>query len=92
LEKLLVVKRLAQESGSARLHGSLTGILALVSGDEDDGNAAARGSEVTLKLQTIHARHLHVNDETRGIVQMAGPQESLGRFKSCRPKAEGLDE
>jgi hypothetical protein len=46
---------------------------------------------VTLKLQTIHARHLHVNDEARGIVQMAGPQESFGRFKSCRPKAKGLD-
>jgi len=64
LEQLLVAKGLAQESGSARSHGSLTGILALVSGDEYDGNAAARGSKVTLKLQTIHAWHLHVNDET----------------------------
>jgi hypothetical protein len=89
---LLVAKRLAQESGSAGLHRSLTGIFARVSGDEDDRNPAARGSEVTLKLQTIHARHLHVNDETRGIVQMAGPQEVLSGFKSRRRKPEGLDE
>jgi len=50
LQKLLVAKRLAQESGSARLHRSLTGIIALVSSDEDDRDAAARGSEVALKL------------------------------------------
>jgi hypothetical protein len=47
---------------------------------------------VALELQTVHARHLHVDDETRGIVQIAGPQESFARFKSCRSKAEGLDE
>jgi hypothetical protein len=50
LEKLLVAKRLAQESRSASLHRSLTGIFALVSSDEDYRNAAAHGSEVALKL------------------------------------------
>jgi hypothetical protein len=72
LEKLLVVKRLAQESGSARSQRELTRIVALVSGDEDNRNVAARGGEVTLKLQPIHAWHLHVHDEARRIRQTAG--------------------
>jgi hypothetical protein len=92
LIELLVGERLAQESGSARSHRSLTGIYALVGGDENDRNAAARGSQVVLKLQSIHARHLHVNDETRGIVQVTGTQERFGGFISRRAKAKGLDE
>jgi hypothetical protein len=50
LEKLLVAERFAQESGSARSHRSLTGIVTLISGNEDDRNAALSGSEVALKL------------------------------------------
>jgi len=44
------LKGLPQERGSTRLHRSLTGIFAVVSGDEDDRNAVARGSEAALEL------------------------------------------
>jgi len=68
------------------------GLSIVVSGDENDRNAAACGSEVALELQSIHAWHLYVNNETRGIVQLARPQETFGRFKGCRSKAKRFDE
>jgi len=46
------------------------GFFLVVSGDENDGNAAARGSQLTLKLQSIHTGHLYVNDEARGVLQL----------------------
>ena len=68
------------------------GFFLIVSGDENDRNAAARGSQVALELQSIHARHLYVHDETRGIEQLAGSQENFGRFKGGRSKAERFDQ
>jgi hypothetical protein len=74
------------------LHCSPTGFFVVISGDENDGDAAALGSEAALQLQSIHPRHLYVNNETRGIVELAGPQETVGRFKGCRSKAKRFDE
>src|SRR5512140_2943669 len=82
LQQLLVAKRFAHESGSARLHRTPAGIIALVSGDEDDRNAATRSSKVALKLKPVHTGHLHVNDQAGRVVQIPGLKESLGRFKS----------
>jgi hypothetical protein len=74
------------------LYCASTGFPIVVSGDENDRNAAALGSQVALELQSIHAWHLHVNDETRGIAQLVRPQEDVGRFKGCRSKAKRFDE
>src|SRR5690348_15719173 len=64
----------------------------LVGGDKNDWNMAVCGSELALKLQSIHAGHPYVNDETRGTVQVARVQKHFRRFKSCRAKTKRLDE
>lgn len=60
--------------------------------DEDDRDAAARGRQLLLQLQSVHAGHLHINDETCGVVQMAKAEKALGRFKSCGSESERFDE
>ena len=48
--------------------------------------------QVSLCRRLSYAGHPHVNDETRGIVQLAGVQKHFSRFKGCRAKTERLDE
>jgi len=45
-----------------------------------------------LQLEPVHARHLNVDEQTGSVVQLDGVQETFGRFKGSRSKAERLDE
>jgi hypothetical protein len=74
------------------LHCPPTRFSVVISGDENDGDAEALGSEVALELQSIHARHLYVNNETRGILPFVRLQETLSRLEGSRSKAKRFDE
>ena len=69
-----------------------TGFVVVVSAGKNDWNFAVRGGQLTLQLQSVHAGDLYVNDQTRGIVQMARAKKVPGRLKSCLSIAKRLDE
>ena len=69
-------KRLFQECDGSGLHRSLTGFSIIVSGDKNDRDLIPCGREMALELQPIHARHSHVNDETRCLTQLTGLGDS----------------
>jgi hypothetical protein len=89
---LFVVKWFVQECHGPGLHRSSTSFFIVISSDENNRNSTACRSQLALQLQSVHARHLNVNDEARSIVQLFGLQETFARFKGSHPKAERLDE
>src|SRR5215469_15665401 len=89
---MFVAKGLTQECDGASLHGPATGFFVVVSSDENDGDATTLGSQMALELQSVHARHLYVKDETRGMAQPAEPQEAFSRCKGRHSIAERLNE
>src|SRR4029077_6919048 len=88
----MVRERLGQERDCARSQGSPTGFLAVVSCNENNRNAAARCSQLTLQLQSVHAGQPHINHEARRIVEMARAEKILSRFENCCSKPKRLDE
>src|SRR4029077_18152018 len=56
-----------------------------MTGDKNDGNAMPVGDETVLQVDTGQARHLHIGDETRCIVQLLGLEKFL-----CRTERAGV--
>jgi hypothetical protein len=74
------------------LHCSPTRFFAVVSSNTNDRNAAARGSQLALQLQSIHAGHPYLNDQAGSAFEFPGAKKLFSRFKRRRSKAKRLDQ
>jgi hypothetical protein len=92
LQQLFVVEWLAQESNSPSAHRSPAGFFVVIHRNENDWDIRACGGETALKLQSVHTRHSYVDNEARGIAELAGVEVTLRGFKDCRSETKGLDE
>jgi hypothetical protein len=60
--------------------------------DEDDRDSVIGRNQMTLKLEPIHARHPHIKNQTRRIVQLIRLQERFRRRKTLHPKSDRPDQ
>jgi hypothetical protein len=76
---------LGQEANRPRLQGSGTSGLVGEGGDEYERHAVTLGAHFRQELQSAHARHLHIGDHARGVIQASRLQEVLcGRVRLDR--------
>jgi hypothetical protein len=83
------IKRLFQKCECTGGVRTLSGALLGKRGNENDRQVPSLGDEMALKVQPIHTRHLHIGDQTRGIVGSRRAQEILGGFEPTRDEPEG---
>jgi len=88
----LLAEWLLQEVHCSSLERPRAAPLIRASSDENDRNAITRGRQMTLKLKSIHAWHLHIKNKARRIVQTIGKQKFIRRGEDLDHKAHRLDE
>jgi hypothetical protein len=60
--------------------------------DEDDRNPTIDCNQLTLETESTHARHSHIKNQARRIVQLIRIQERFRRRKTLHPKSDGSDQ
>jgi hypothetical protein len=75
---MLVIHRLTEVTNDPTLQNALPGDLIRISGNEDRRNRVARIYEMSVELNSSHARHLNVADQARGFSEERRCQE-IGR-------------
>jgi hypothetical protein len=76
---MFVIHRLAEVTNDPTLQGAPPGDLIRVCGNEDRRNRVARIHEMSVELNSSHARHLNVGDQARGCSEERRCQEIGGR-------------
>jgi hypothetical protein len=89
-EQRFLAEGLGQEIDGARAHRLIPNFLIFVGGNKNNGNAVIPGRQTPLHFQTGHSRHLNIEDETLGFVQITRAQEGLSRRENLRPKSVGF--
>jgi hypothetical protein len=79
LDKTLLLDGLGQVADCASPKRSRTDALIREGSDEDERQTAPLNKQVSLQLNAAHAGHVDVRNNTRGVAQVARPQEILGR-------------
>ena len=69
---MVVVHRLGEITDHSIHQGAVPSYLVRVSGNENRRDYVAGLDEVLVKLNTTHAGHLHVADQTRGCSEERG--------------------
>jgi hypothetical protein len=87
LHERLFPARLVQESHGTGFKRSAPGLIVAMGCDENNWEPRIGGCQVPLKIQSIHARHPHVENQTIRIVQVIRIEEFLGRRETLGPEA-----
>ena len=85
----LFSKWLAQECYCARCQRLIAGALVRKARNKDSGWGRTIGDETTIKLDATQARHMHVGDQTRGVINAIRIEEIFGRRVGGRHVAKG---
>lgn len=79
MEKGFIAEGLLQKANGARLDGPCPCRLVILRCDENDWNSRRGRGQLLLQLQTVHARHLEIEDQAARVLQVVRSQEVLGR-------------
>jgi hypothetical protein len=79
LDKTVLFDGLGQVADRSSPKRSRTDALIRESSDEDERQTAPLDKRVSLQLNAAHAGHVDIRNNTRGVAQVARPQEILGR-------------
>jgi hypothetical protein len=83
-QKLVEIRRLAQKAQCAGLAGGLARRGVIICGNEDNGRGIALISQLLLQLQSRHAKHRDIEQDTIFHVRSAVGQEVVRRNECLR--------
>jgi hypothetical protein len=92
IEQRLLPEGFVQKVHRAGFKGSHSRVVVCMGCDEDDWDSVIGRNQMTLKLEPIHARHPHIKNQARRIVQLIRLQERFRRRKTLHPKSHGPDQ
>jgi hypothetical protein len=89
MEEILLAAGFVQKGHCAGCKGVRSRLVIGVRRDEDDREAPVRRHQLTLELETVHARHSHIENQARRLVRVMRLQERFRRRETLHAKANG---
>jgi hypothetical protein len=91
IKQCLLAEGFVQKVHRAGTKGSRSRVVVCMGRDEDDRESPVGGSHLTLELESVHAGHADIQNQTRRIVQLIRVQERFSRRETLCPKSDGSD-
>src|SRR2546427_5998052 len=92
IEEILLAARFVQKGHRAGFNGARTRVVIGVRRDEDDRDAPVRRTQLTLELESVHARHPYIENQTCRLVRLMRLQERFRRRETVRAKSDGSEQ
>ena len=92
MEEILLVAGFVQVGHRPGRKGTRAHVVIDVGRDEDDRNAAVRRHQLTLELESVHARQVHIEKQARRLGRMIRLQERFRRREALHTKSRGSEQ
>src|SRR4029077_969272 len=86
-QQRVAVERLAEKFDRAGLPGGPTGLVVVVSGQDDHRNRGAGSGQAGQQVEAAHSGHAQIEDEAAGARPLLGLQEGLRRVERLDAEA-----
>src|SRR3989442_4396787 len=92
VQEFVVAKGFVQESHGAGFKGCRSRVVVGIGRDEDDGKSPVGRHNVALQLESVHARHPHVQNQTLTIASFGRAQKRFSRGEAERLESGRSDQ
>jgi hypothetical protein len=92
IEEILLAAGFVQKGHRTGCKGALSRIVIGVRRDEDDRDVPVRRHELTLELESVHARHPHIENQACRLVRVIRLQERFRRRETLHAKSNGSEQ
>ena len=92
MEEFFLAKRFVQKRHRAGFEGPLARAVICVRGNEDNRDPPVGRNDLTLQIESVHARHSHIENQACRIARLIRTQKRFRRRETLRPKADRSDQ
>jgi hypothetical protein len=92
MEEILLAAGFGQKGHRAGGKGARSRVIIAIRRDEDDWDAPLRRHQLTLELESAHARHPHIENQAGRLGRVMCLQERFRRRKALHAKSHGAEQ
>jgi hypothetical protein len=92
MEEVILAAWFVQKGHRAGFEGSRSRLVVGVGRNEDDRDLPVGRNDLTLELESVHARHPDVENQACRFARVIRTQERFRRRETLRPKSDGSEQ